>query len=125
MSAISKLYGTQEQYMELYSWLLQNRKGKYVLSMYPKDEYKDNEPRTIACFSEEEDMDLLETCPLTWVTEQIKAQYNIDNVEFDKYINWITTKINPHRKEIGHKPMSYKEAIDCWNIMAEFNSKFH
>lgn len=75
MAGIDKIYGTQEQYDELERWLKGNNK-KVIEELYPKDGY-DKEYRPISNFSEKTDKWLLSNCPITWVTDRIKYQYNL------------------------------------------------
>ncbi len=76
MAGIDKIYGTQEQYIELEKWLSDNNK-KAISGLYPKEGY-DKEYRPISNFSEKTDKWLLDNCPLTWVTDRIKWQYGIE-----------------------------------------------
>ena len=75
MARIDKIYGTQEQYIELEKWLNDNNK-KAISGLYPKEGY-DKEYRPISNFSVKIDKWLLDNCPLTWVTDKIKWQYGI------------------------------------------------
>lgn len=121
MSAIDKLFGNKEQYEELRSYLSKNNPSM-LENLYS---YKDNDKiESIAVFTYEQDMWLLEYCPFKWVTNQILEQYNLDNSEFSKYINWIVDELNPERETIGYKKLSLIEAVDCWNIMTDFYNKW-
>jgi len=77
MASIDKIYGTQDQYDELKNWLTTNKEEalKYI---YRREDTDRPEVRSISNFPEEIDMWLLENCSLTWVTDRIKEQYNIE-----------------------------------------------
>lgn len=80
MAGIDKIYGTTYQYDELYNWMKENiPKGKeyYLHYFYPRVGDEDDDDQPIARFSKEVDIWLLQTCPIPWVIEAIKFQYNI------------------------------------------------
>lgn len=97
MAGIDKIYGTQKQYNELRKWLKNNPisinccigsktiKGKDedifanerpLLYLYPVKGYS-KDYRPISNFPHEIDEWLLKSCPINWVIEKIKEQYNI------------------------------------------------
>ena len=76
MAAIDKIYGSTEQWDEFYNWALKN-KPSVSRYFYPRDGYEDNNDRPITNLPEKEDMWLLDNCPIKWVTDRIKDQYNI------------------------------------------------
>jgi len=99
MAAIDKIYGTQKQYSELRNWLKRNAKIMRIpigITLYAngfegEEEYITAHPirflysvkgfnhscRPISNFPEKIDMWLLKNCPLKWVTDEIKEQYDI------------------------------------------------
>lgn len=75
MSAIGKIYGTQDQYNEFRDWLIVN--NHYLLvHLYPISGYPANRPRPISNFPYEADVWLYKHCPLKFVTEAIEIQYD-------------------------------------------------
>ena len=98
MAGIDKIYGTREQYNELKDWLFKKQKpikchvGFSTINGKDKDIYRKSLPTDylydlpnpfvgdegpISNFPHAIDMWLLENCPLTWVTDRIKEQYNL------------------------------------------------
>jgi len=97
MASIEKIYGTQKQYNELKLWLEKNQKPIRCKTGFNINEYKIETPiysfvlptnclydkygynkdyRPISNFPENIDKWLLKTCPLNWVKNEIKKQYN-------------------------------------------------
>lgn len=74
MADIDKIYGTDEQYEELFYWLNDNR-PQYLRYLYPRYGYIEM-PRPISNFSKAVDIWLYKNCPLLWVVSAIKAQYH-------------------------------------------------
>lgn len=72
MAAIDKIYGTQAQYDEFHTWAKEHR-PQILEYFYPRD-YE----RPITNLPQNEDMWLLENCPLEWVVHRIKEQYDLD-----------------------------------------------
>jgi hypothetical protein len=72
MAAIDKIYGSGEQWDQLAEYLAK-RKPKFLNRLYPRPE-KDG---PISNFSKEQDMWLLDNCPLEFVVNAICEQYNI------------------------------------------------
>ena len=92
MAGIDKIYGTQEQYLELEKWLLENQKpiksfvgwcseqGDQYEDVLPTDclydkEGYDKEHRPISNFGSAIDEWLKENCPLDFVQKRLKEQY--------------------------------------------------
>jgi hypothetical protein len=75
MAAIDKIYGTQEQYLEFKEWLKDN-KPSATRYLYP-EKCTNEKDRAISNFPETIDMWLLDNCPIKWVVEYIKDQYDI------------------------------------------------
>lgn len=76
MAGIDKIYGSTEQWDEFYNWAKENRPG--ILDyFYPRDDYEDYSDRPITNLPEKEDMWLLDNCPIKFVTDRIKEQYDI------------------------------------------------
>lgn len=76
MAAIDKIYGSNDQYDEFYEWVGSNR-PEIIKHFYPRDDFKPITNRPITNLPEKDDMWLLENCPLGWVTDRIKDQYDI------------------------------------------------
>lgn len=80
MTSIDKIYGNKEQYVEFQNWCEENNPQllKYFyedLENYDSLNY--DEIRPITNFPEEIDNWLLNHCPLDWVINRIKFQYDI------------------------------------------------
>ena len=73
MAGIDKIYGTQDQYDDLRSWLLLNRPD---FLPYMAESERQAGLRTIANFTNEQDVWLYEHCPFSFVREAIEWQYN-------------------------------------------------
>jgi hypothetical protein len=76
MAAIDKIYGSTKQYDEFKSWAEKNC-PKWLKHFYPRDGYEDGYDRPITSLPEEADWWLLENCPIQFVTDRIKEQYDI------------------------------------------------
>ena len=74
MAARDKIYGTIEQWNELFIWLAENR-PQYCKFLYT-NQGKSKEI-AISNFPSYADKWLLKNCPFEWVKEKIKEQYNI------------------------------------------------
>lgn len=74
MAAVDKLYGSSDEYDIFHKWAKENRPDilKYF---YPREGYTGQRPMTN--FPEEIDEWLLENCPLQFVIDGIKDQYNL------------------------------------------------
>lgn len=75
MASIDKIYGTQAQWDELHAWVERNRPDA-LRAFYPRPE-TGGPDHALTNFSQETDMWLLENCPLKWVTDRIRQQYNL------------------------------------------------
>lgn len=77
MAGIDKIYGTNEQYDEFYSWA-QKKEPSILDYFYPRDDFVDEGyGRPITNFPENVDMWLLKYCPLEFVVSRIRQQYNL------------------------------------------------
>ena len=74
--SIAKIYGSHQQFLELQGWLEHN-KPEYLPRLNPEGNHDNG--ASIALFAEDQDMWLLENCPLEWLIERIKYQYDIGN----------------------------------------------
>ena len=74
MAGIDKIYGTDDQWQELLNWLCRNR-PQYVKFMYPAFGYIDKR-RPITNLPVYADKWLWDHCPLKWVKDSLKFQYN-------------------------------------------------
>lgn len=94
MSGIDKIYGTQKQFEEFKKWLTENEKpirvktgwnsenGDEYSFMLPSDylyddEWYNEDYRPISNFPTEIDAWLMNNCPLDFIQEGIKEQYNL------------------------------------------------
>jgi hypothetical protein len=76
MAGIDKIYGTQEQYYELRDYLTKNHPDA-LRYLYPENYGCYDRP--ISNFPTKVDQWLLKRCPLEWVTDRIREQYNLDS----------------------------------------------
>ena len=82
MAAIDKIYGTQEDRVELKEWLKKN-KPSYLSSLITNGVYiYPDKTRAIAMFDSQEDRWLWRNCDLTFVRERLLEQYSDINVRF-------------------------------------------
>lgn len=94
MAAIDKIYGTNEQYDELYTWMDANYPS-YLPYFYPKDGYtSDNRP--IANLPCSGDYLLAKYCPIQWVLNALKEQYGGKLPALKKSEVYFINKIVPH-----------------------------
>jgi len=42
----------------------------------------------------------------------------------DKFLEWVELECNPERIKKGFNPLTKEEAIECWNIIDNFNKTF-
>jgi hypothetical protein len=90
MAAVDYLYGFKADYDELYDWCKQNRSDllPHFTGWRPNQD-GDGLQHRVACFSEADDMWLLENCPIGWVVEAIRDQYGYDeNDSTGKVSQW-------------------------------------
>lgn len=76
MAAIDKIYGTIEQYEEFYDWCEENKPEAIEYFYIWDEEWYDGEYHPMTNFPESIDMWLVENCPIDWVVEAIKEQYD-------------------------------------------------
>jgi hypothetical protein len=74
MAAVDKIYGTRDQYDELWFYVA-NQKPEYLNYFYTQYYETTKSVCAIALFPEEVDRWLLKNCPLQWVKDYIKDQY--------------------------------------------------
>jgi len=75
MAGIDKIYGSTEQWDEFHLWCELNN-VEALDYFYPRDDY-DQFDRPITNFPERIDKWLLENCPIPFVIDRLKVQYNI------------------------------------------------
>lgn len=76
MAAIDKLYATGKQCHQLRMWLYEN-KPDLVKYLQDDADWDSDKTRAISMFPQEADKWLLENCPIEWVTDQIREQYDL------------------------------------------------
>ena len=74
MAGIDKIYGTDEQWQELFLWLARNR-PQYLKFMSLPFGYTDAQ-RPITNLPRYADKWLWDKCPIKWVKARLKFQYN-------------------------------------------------
>ena len=78
MASIDKIYGTWEQYIEFGEWCLEHQRPAMVyFTEWSAEWIQDGKTHPITLFPEEIDMWMLRNCPITWVTDRIKEQYDL------------------------------------------------
>ena len=96
MAGIDKIYGSIDNWVELYLWLKKNKPVfiKQFLydcpSIHPSEEIRSipgfsEKQRMIGMFSEEADKFLYKNCPLKFVTRRLSEQYSAE--ELNKFIS--------------------------------------
>lgn len=75
MAAIDNLYATLDQYLELLRWLSEHN-DHIAQCLRPWGRAETETTRAIALLTREQDAWLLVNCPIKWVTDQIKEQYD-------------------------------------------------
>lgn len=84
MAGVDKLYGTEKEWQELFDWLrFRSGRVQYVRYLYIPQwmDWEVNPPRRIfsgeiSNFPARVDKWLYKNCPLKWVKERIREQYN-------------------------------------------------
>ena len=76
MAAVDKIYGTNEQYDIFCEWAQKN-KPELIEYFYPRDGYRNVGGRPITNLPAEYDEWLLQNCPLHFVVEAIRYQYDL------------------------------------------------
>lgn len=84
MASIDKIYGTQDQYNQLYNWIAKNHAGWICYFYQDRKGWDDGNEHPISNFPEYIDYTLLVECPLEWVTDRIKEQYGESFPEITK-----------------------------------------
>jgi len=81
MAAIDKIYGTKEQYDEFRAWAQENKPEilRYFYEWY--DEWNDGNEHPITNFPMAVDVWLFNNCPIKWVVDYIREQYDGDPEE--------------------------------------------
>lgn len=75
MASIDKIYGTQEQYHQLYDWLKKNH-AKWIGYLYQdRDWWGDGKEHPISNFPGYVDYVLSRECQIGWVLNGIREQY--------------------------------------------------
>jgi hypothetical protein len=77
MAVIDKIYGTDTEWEEFHTWAEVNR-PTILKYFYPLDGFNTSLDRPITNLPEDEDMWLLNNCPLTWVLNRIVDQYGLE-----------------------------------------------
>ena len=80
MAAVDKLYGNEDQFLELRAWISKYKPEAeqylhYVDETEKEDPYFTGGPKVLCNFPEHVDEWLLENCTIEWVVLQIKEQY--------------------------------------------------
>lgn len=77
MAGIDKIYGNKAQYKEFRKWLKRNKPEavNYLYPPWPKERSIAKEDMPISNFPKNIDMWLFENCPIKFVTDRIKEQY--------------------------------------------------
>jgi len=84
MAAIDKIYGTQKQWIQLYSFLKKSRKYQYLKFLYPSPT-PESLDAPLSNFSEEADIWLIQNCQLDFVKDRLKEQYGD---RYDRFMHW-------------------------------------
>jgi hypothetical protein len=97
MASIDKIYGTQAQYWELWTFCYEHRPSllAYFRPSHVTDK-RPNEERTICSLPVRADMWLWANCPIEWVRARLIEQYGEAGPP-----EWCSTK--PIRKRYGRK----------------------
>src|SRR3990167_4007190 len=91
MAGIDKIYGSNIEYENLWSWLSTHR-PQYIKFMYSPFDYTDSGYRAISNFPNYINRWLYKNCPLEWLKTKIYKQYNhcpycrsikIEDADFD------------------------------------------
>jgi hypothetical protein len=82
MAAIDKIYGTKEQHDEFYAWAKEN--NPLLLDYFytwDGEWLYDGREHPITNFPEFADVWVYHNCPITWVVDYIRDQYNGDPLQ--------------------------------------------
>lgn len=78
MAGIDKIYGTSDQWLELYNWCIKSGRKYLIECMYPYAKYSEYY-RPLSNFGIVNDIELILHCPLRFVRRRIKEQYGSDS----------------------------------------------
>jgi hypothetical protein len=81
MAACDNLYGTKKQWKQLYKFLKKN-KAEWLVSMYPEPDVDGVETRI--CYTGNVQGWLYENCPLKWVKEKLKCNFDVQRIILGK-----------------------------------------
>ena len=76
MAAVDKIFGTIEEYDEFHHWCEHNI--PLALQYFTPRNYFIEKKHSICLLPENIDMVLLDHCPLEFITEQIREQYDLE-----------------------------------------------
>ncbi len=76
MAAIDKLYGTHKEYQEFRDWC--EKHFPDAVRYFYDWNWNDDLPHAMTLFPTLIDMRLLQICPIEWVVQQIKEQYDME-----------------------------------------------
>ena len=77
MASIDKIYGSNVQYDEFYSWCKEHNPS-LLKHFYAREDFTHETDRPISNFSIQEDRWLVKNCPIVWVIARITEQYGIE-----------------------------------------------
>lgn len=72
MASIDKIYGTEHEWVQVVSWLMENKRT-YLRYIYAR--YGGNDIQVISNFSCRADVWLYKHCPLEFLKERMREQY--------------------------------------------------
>ena len=77
MAGIDKIYGTHDQWVELFQWLRMSKRPQYVVYMLfpPGASVPDNEERALTNTPVRVDRWLWDNCPLPFVKKRLRFMY--------------------------------------------------
>lgn len=76
MAAIDKIYGTYGEWIDFHSWVANSERPQYCKYFYPTPSYCGGHRGPLTMFPLRADKWIYENCPLKWVKERIREQYN-------------------------------------------------
>lgn len=77
MAGIDKIYGSNEDYDVFYLWAATHNK-ELLKHFYPRDGYDPKYERPITNFPQHLDEWLIKNCPVPFVRERLREQYDLD-----------------------------------------------
>lgn len=84
MATIDKIYGTHDQYFELYDWCSENIPEACKFFYGEREDLNHDEERTLANFPYRIDKYLIQNCPIEFVQDRLVVQYGD---EYDAILN--------------------------------------